>query len=395
MRLNNGLWLFLFVFSSESVLAGAWSGYVSGEQRLFTQSPADDSQVDGGSLSFSTELEYVHDWNDGDDRIAFVPFARWDEYDAERTHMDIRELVWQHRSYDWELQTGIGKVFWGVTESQHLVDIINQTDLVENIDGEEKLGQPMVNLTLLKDWGTLDLFVLPGFRERTFPGEQGRYRPTPKIEDSGSYESGAEDKHVDYAFRWSQTFDDLDVGVSHFYGTSREPRIVPTIQSGILVLEPFYDIINQTGLDLQLTLDAWLWKLEAIHRSGQGETFNALTGGFEYTFVAINDTAVDFGLIVEYLHDDRGANPSVSFDNDIFFGGRVAMNDAASSEILLGATVDVDTDAQFYNIEASRRFGESWILSVEGRFISSSGGGDPLSIINRDDVIQFELARYF
>lgn len=395
MRLCKCLWLILLALSSEAVLAGAWSGYASGEQRFFTQSPADDSQLDGSSLSFSTELEYVHDWNDGDDRIAFVPFARWDEYDAERTHMDIRELVWQHRSYDWELQAGIGKVFWGVTESQHLVDIINQTDLVENIDGEEKLGQPMVNLTLLKDWGTLDLFVLPGFRERTFPGEQGRYRPTPKIDSDSNYESGAENKHVDYAFRWSQAFDYLDVGVSHFYGTSREPRIVPTIESGNLVLEPFYDIINQTGLDLQLTLDAWLWKLEGIHRSGQGETFNALTGGFEYTFVAINDTAVDFGLIVEYLYDDRGANPSTSFDNDVFFGGRVAMNDAASSEILLGATVDVDTDAQFYNIEASRRFGESWVLSVEGRFISSSGGGDPLSVINHDDIIQFELARYF
>ena len=68
-------------------------------------------------------------------------------------------------------------MFWGVTELRHLVDIINQTDLVENLDGEQKLGQPMVQLTLLKDWGTLDFFAMPYFRERTFTGPDGRPRP--------------------------------------------------------------------------------------------------------------------------------------------------------------------------------------------------------------------------
>ena len=75
-----------------------------------------------------------------------------------------------------ELRVGLRKVFWGVTESQHLVDIINQTDLVESLDGEEKLGQPMINYALINDWGTLDLYLLPYFRERTFSGINGRLR---------------------------------------------------------------------------------------------------------------------------------------------------------------------------------------------------------------------------
>ena len=52
-----------------------------------------------------------------------------------------------------KFRVGVGKVFWGVTESQHLVDIINQTDLVENIDTEDKLGQPMLETTWLQNWG--------------------------------------------------------------------------------------------------------------------------------------------------------------------------------------------------------------------------------------------------
>ena len=53
---------------------------------------------------------------------------------------------------------GIDKVFWGVIESRHLVDYINQTDGVEDVDGEDKLGQPMINLGLQRDWGDLIFF---------------------------------------------------------------------------------------------------------------------------------------------------------------------------------------------------------------------------------------------
>ena len=100
-------------------------------------------------------------------------FVREDSMDDERSHADIRELSWLYYSDDWELRLGISKVFWGVAESQHLVDIINQTDAVENVDGEDKLGQPMINLTLIRDWGNVDLFVLPYLRERTFTGVNG------------------------------------------------------------------------------------------------------------------------------------------------------------------------------------------------------------------------------
>ena len=44
------------------------------------------------------------------------------------------------------LLVGAAKVFWGTAESRHLVDIINQTDAVEDIDEEDKLGQPMVKV---------------------------------------------------------------------------------------------------------------------------------------------------------------------------------------------------------------------------------------------------------
>ncbi|MBQ0724058.1 MAG: hypothetical protein KBT51_01495, partial [Cycloclasticus sp.] len=162
-----------------------------------------------------------------------------------------------------------------------------------------------------------------------------------------------------------------------------------------LVLVPFYDIINQTGIDVQATLDAWLWKVEVIHRSGQGETFNAFTGGFEYSFVGVLESSADLGVIAEYLYDDRGSSATTPFENDIFIGARLGMNDAASSELLFGVISDLNKNTRFYSLEASRRIARSWVISVEARFISAEENNDPLFYIRQDDSIKLELARHF
>ncbi|MCK5226359.1 MAG: hypothetical protein KAQ89_06535, partial [Planctomycetes bacterium] len=148
-------------------IAGELSGYIAAESRTFL----DDATFSGqkrDDYSFAFQPEYYHEWEDGSSFI-FVPFLRLDSADSRRTHFDIRELNYLWLTDEYELRVGIGKVFWGTTEFVHLVDIINQTDLIENIDGEDKLSQPMVQLSIDRDWGVLDMFVLPYFRERTFP----------------------------------------------------------------------------------------------------------------------------------------------------------------------------------------------------------------------------------
>ena len=67
-------------------------------------------------------------------------------------NFDIRELNYLLFGETWEVRLGVDKVFWGTTEFVHLVDIVNQTDLVEDVDGEDKLGQPTVNLSVPSDW---------------------------------------------------------------------------------------------------------------------------------------------------------------------------------------------------------------------------------------------------
>jgi len=151
--------------------AHEFSGVVAGEVRLFAEDPNFPGQRDQ-SASFAFEPEYYHEFADGSS-FTFVPFFRLDSADSERTHFDVRELTYLWLHEDFELRLGVRKVFWGTTEVLHLVDIINQTDVVENFDGEEKLGQPMANMSVSRDWGTVDLFVLPFFQRAHFSREQG------------------------------------------------------------------------------------------------------------------------------------------------------------------------------------------------------------------------------
>ena len=381
-----------------SVQAGEWSGYIAGELRYFPESPLSANQYEDINLSLSAQPEYRHEWDDGYQTFTFVPFVRLDQHDSERSHFDIRELTWLKAAEKWELRVGIRKLFWGVTESQHLVDIINQTDLVEHPDTEDKLGQPMINLALIRDWGTVDLFVLPGFRERTFPGSEGRLLSggIPIDTDQTRYESGAKEKHVDWAVRWAHYFGDWDIGLSHFSGTSREPRFLPgTDGEGGFVLIPYYEQINQTGFDLQITKEDILWKFEMISRKDQDGRFTALTGGLEYTFVGAFETDADVGVVAEYLFDDRHGGAATPFEDDFMLGMRLTLNDVQSTELLAGAIFDLDSSASFYLIEASRRLGESWKLSLDAYIYADIPRDDLAYGFRSEDFLQLELAWFF
>ena len=134
----------LYFTASPATYAGEWefAGSVAGELRIFVDAPKFTEQNDATlspSISFTPEI--VYEWNDHHERITLVPFLRIDAHDSNRTHADLRQANWLHIATNWDLVVGLDKVFWGVTEARHLVDIINQDDRVEDIDAEDKLGQ--------------------------------------------------------------------------------------------------------------------------------------------------------------------------------------------------------------------------------------------------------------
>lgn len=348
-----------------------------------------------GRLAIAASAEFRWRNSDGDQRASIIPYLRWDQADEERSLADLREAYWATQGDSYEFLVGVNTVFWGVAESVHLVDIINQTDVAADIDGETKLGQPMINLALQRDWGLINLYALPYFRERNYSGPDGRFRSALPARNGGAiYESDAEDRHIDFALRYSHYFGNVDIGVSVFSGTSREPRLLPDPAGEFLVAH--YDLIDQAGVDLQYTGDAWLWKLEAIARNGGTDTFAAFVGGFEYTRYQVGGSAADLGMLLEYQYDGRDAGePATIADNDIFAGMRLAMNDVQDTSVLAGLGYDVDSGDTFVSIKAERRIGDDYVLELRLRAFDGEEINDPLYSIRKDDYIEVKLSRYF
>ena len=312
--------------------------------------------------------------------FTFTPLYRYDGADSQRTHGDVREAYflmygdWKDTS--WELRLGQASVYWGVTELYNLVDIVNQTDLVEHPRNRPKLGQPMIHLTVFGDWGVAESLLLPYHRKRTFPGPKGRLRSRFPINENAIYEHRDEEKHIDVAFRYSNSVGPYDFGLSMFVGTNREPAFLSSGQPKPttfehLTLQPYYEQIEQFGVDVQLTTTGLLYKFEAIHRNGmrnlfgEEENYHAVILGAERTIYNLFDSSASLTVLAEWLYDARGSRSTSVWTNDLFLSGFLSFNDVAGTEFVAGLLADLDYDYRALNLEFKRRLSDSWTMRLE------------------------------
>lgn len=368
-------------------------GNVGLQVQFFPTEPMHRADQSSNASLFS-EIEFYTPIGE-DASLTVTPFLRLDQHDEDRSHFDFREFVYARLGESWELKAGLGKVFWGVVESNNLVDVINQTDLVENDGSSAKLGQPMINLVLIRDWGDIDLYVLPGFRTRTLPGDDGRPRlPVSLDADNALYETADRSRHVDFAGRVSFAFDQWDVGAHVFHGTARDPQFRFNPASASLV--PYFYQQTQLGLGIQATLESWLLKAEFVHRSGDEFTDHAaFVSGFEYSFYDIRESGADLGIVTEWLYDDRGDDADQPFQNDLLIGLRLAMNDEQSLEGLLGVITDLDEGGQLITLEGSRRLGSNFKASVRLTIFQDVVNDAAFAGFDEEDNLQFEVSYFF
>jgi hypothetical protein len=291
------------------------------------------------------------------------------------------------------VSVGVKKIFWGKTESAHLVDVINQTDYLEGFDGEEKMGQPMIQFSFLSNFGIFDVFYLPYSRQLDLGNEAGRPRTPFVLEaDDFRYETSAGKWHPSGALRWSHYIGPMDIGLHYFYGNAREPLLEFKADGSFGMLFPE---MHQIGLDYQIIIKDWIWKLESVWRMGSFDNIFASAVGFERTFSNVGNSGLDIGLLAEYLYDNRGDFAFTSLDNDVFLGIRLAFNDVQSTEWLAGIAQDLHQSSKFFRLEASRRVGENYKFNLESHVFITVDNREFLSSFKRDSYMKAELIRFF
>ena len=371
---------FIWFLGAKSVVAQMFdvSGDVSLQGRWYPQSPAFEEQSSNnlgavGKTTFFVEFT-------PNTSFTFTPLYRYDNTDSQRTHGDVREaylmMFGNWESTSWELRLGQGSVYWGVAELYNLVDIVNQVDLVEHPRNRPKLGQPLMHLTISGDWGIWESFVLPYHRKRTFPGPSGRLRSQFPISDNFIYESSDGAKHVDFALRYSNSVGLYDFGLSMFVGTNREPSFVvnthfdPTTHS-LPSLSPYYEQIQQFGIDVQLTTEKLLYKLETIYRNGmrnlfgEEESYRAVVMGVEHTVFNLLGSSASLTVLGEWFFDERQSRATNVWANDLFISGFLSFNDIWGTELVAGLLADLTHEYRALNLEYKRRLTDSWLVRVE------------------------------
>ena len=478
-------WLLLAL--SGTAFAGV-SGNVELEQRYFLE-PAPVPDRRQPYFAVAGELQYDYSSNLGRRSFTATVAGRADYDDPDRRYLELLDFEGVVRSGSFEYRLGVRRVFWGVTEAVHLVDVVNQTDFRENIDGDAKLGQAMANIAWYSPFGTFEAFALPVFRERRFPGPQGRFSvPFPLLEDDRQFVLGASKNSVDQAYRWSHSLFNMDVALSYFRGNVRAPRIVACIRQGsgfagtengnncdidsaipdggalgqlvqmldstepgdadtgsqlvqvvadidpsgvvpneneltqqfldAIVLVPFYEPLQQLGFEWQWNYGDLALKAEGTRRElakstpvsqrdtgGQGnssglpdnekEWLNAAAAGFEYTLVGVFGTAIDVGLIGEYLFNENERDIIANFDNDYVAATRIEFNDVKTTRIIAAVIQDRDNRGRYYSIDASRRLANSWTVQLEGLWLSNFPDSDPASFFADEDLLTIRLKRFF
>lgn len=344
--------------------------------------------------------------------------ARYDFHDSDRTNVDFPALNFSIFRDAWDLTVGMDKVFWGVTESQNIVNVINQIDYLESPDGKEKLGQPMVRYAVNLNWGTVDFFVLPGFREREYGSEDGRVTLHFLTKDA-IYESSSKKEHVDIALRWRHYIDDFNFAMSYFEGTNRVPYFslstenYPGNEGFEAFFSPVYDQMSQWGFEGQYIYEEYLFKVELIDQQNSLNHFLATTVGVEYTLGQVFDSSKDLSFYAEYLYDQRGSSalPGV-FENDFMIASRLSFNDEASSSFLLAYFWDDRTYESSLKVEGSYRLTDNLAIGVEAwtfntapshskdiakRMFELAGvnGKSKHAFLNDEDFIELELTYYF
>ena len=366
---------------------------ITAQQRYFPESgEADDARA-------HTLLSLLADWSWQDDAAVhsfqLTPFLRWHQRDSASNLLDLRQAYWRYAARSWEIKAGNDIVFWGVSESQRLVDVINQVDMVGGVDMETRLGQPMLSFKGWNSAGTLELYLLPYFRERLFADPAGRLTaPWPVDHDIARYESDDQRHNLDVALRWSQRFSSVDLGLSYFAGNSREPLLIPLADTQRL--QPYYFQMQQFGVDAQYVSGDWLWKLESIYRRSGPQEFAAATAGFEYTRVGVFNQNWDLGWLAEYQYDSRGLQATAIGQNDMFVGWRLALNDVAGSAILFGILQDLDrSSSRSARLEASMRLTNSLRLRLNAWLFQTDDVTDVLYNLRQDDYLELSLDYYF
>lgn len=326
--------------------------------------------------------------------------------------IDEAYLAYEDDAGENRIMAGRSLRFWGALEVRNIVDSFNLRDLRSDVFVEEKVGAFNAALTHYTETGEIALivksyeenramaaypyvyYVFPSFvsYDRRLRSKMSRWRPTLFLKVSGTLES---DTPLDYALILQNGYD------TQRYFTSDGPFD----GSPVTLRENAY-LANKLMTYDTLVVGSTLFKFEGavadVRDDPNISDYLHLAVGAEHTIEQVVFGG-DLGLIGEYywyrtFEGDKYDDLELFevFQNDLFLGVRISMNDAQDTSFVGGLVFDTQYGEQNWYGEFERRIGERYRLSLDYRYIEPSQSQQTAyALLGRHQRIGLKIALYF
>lgn len=348
---------------------GHWQNTLAFQWDVFTEEGLPEQS--DSNLSLAYKGDYRQRIGDSRAQLQIQPFLRADQNDSQRTHADLREFSATYLGQGWTLRGGLAQVNWGASTLYSIVDIINQRDLVEG-DPTAKLGQPLLEYVQSGGLGTLSLYLLPGFREATFPGESGRPRTPIYIDADSAVIDDSQSAPFDHAIRWQHHVGYLHFGLSYFSGMSRVPRFEFNFDFNRPKIIPVYETMQQSGLELQWLIEDLTFNFEAISRRGEAPNYDQLKVGMEQQWLNLFGSKVDLLTSVDYIKETDNDYSTSFLNNDYIFAAQLRFNEPYSAWLALAWFHDPDTREEAIHGSLGMAIDDRWDIKLQAFIVNEA-----------------------
>jgi hypothetical protein len=313
-------------------------------------------------------------------------FTNWNSADESRRYSDIREANISFRHNELTFGAGINTFFWGVSESINVVNVLNQSDMLESIDGKVKLGQTFVSVKTRIINNDVSFYYLPSFTEQDFPERPSYGLP---VYDGALYEDNK--KRGGFAARSLFYVDQLEFAVSYFNGTRRSPLLIKqaSIPSHLI---PYYLQTENLMFDGVYLAEDFTLKLEAKMGREEHSGFITANFGIEYPSYAFSNYIEEIVFIAEYVFDDRGLSSETHGQNDLFIGAKFDFGDNKSGRVRTLYSYDFDYRGQYAEISYQYRLNDYFRIQVKAMKVLTAEPNDRrLYALTGEEFVKFSL----
>lgn len=398
-----------------------WSsrGELALEGRVF---PDDDVAVtEDQGLGLFGRLEVGHEWRRFQERVRL--YGRLDHFDRQRSVLVLEEGWAQVSGERLRLRAGVDIVNWTATEAFHPADVINARNLDSDLENLEKVGEPMVALQVrLFSSTNLQLLYMPYRSEPIFSSPRSRLGLAPGLDPRGTRQMIDRDGRLtddDFghqaavAIRQSWGGADLTVhALEHMDRSQPLVRLDPATMRPLVL----FQTVRQVGGTYQQAIAALLVKVEGAYRRFV-DPAEPLPGiavfgpesqpdhgqvalGIEYGIPhesGMESTAIVEGQALLGVSGEVAGAALTPFQRDVLVGYRLAFNDEAGRELMVGAIGDLERLGEgIVTVSYAQRIGETWTIRAGVRvFNAESDAPGFVGALRRADHVRLTLTRHF